>query len=425
MVLNILVALEAFCGVLYASFAGAVILGKVRRNQAKAHVLWSEPVVVRFDDTTGTTVDANRAQAAISGQVHVTSSTCDTLIPEEADPGSSEEFMEDSFQLETLPELSSTQMNSKPKATTSKKHPHRNPFPVLEFRILNQFHNENGSQIVNASLQVWTSALAEKCSSSTRAHVNLLNSAKKDMQVDLNRSHSQLSKLTGDVVLKAKKTAGRVSNAASGLKSKIRTPRVSLRKSLQHQNSSHNGSEGSDHLRTNPSSEETNPFRTSLQRQASLQRQKSRRSVMVTEDPDGSGLIPQKIYSKLKVDSNHHPFFQNVWTIRHVLTAKSPLISDKAQKMILANGGYWPDELYTREQLQKHVIFHEIMVSFQGMSHMYGASVFSQHVYDVTDVNFGHTFVNLIQKDYETQTSFLDDSLLNETVPQTEKTKEE
>ena len=384
LVLHILVALEAFCGVLYASFAGAVILGKVRRNQAKAHVVWSNTVVVRVDASERTEIARSRRLLESKKEVDYNSSS----------------DLEQSFTFEKFQE-----------AKLARNH---NGFPVLEFRILNQCHHEEGSQIVNASVSVWTSSLADRSNSATRSAANLPSDKDDIRYCQRTSNHDQpISRFKGEVMMKTKRTAkgtmGMVSKKATGVAGKISTPLGPIRKGGLYPNSSHDSSEELNLALSQSDDCEAVPSTSGHSYP------KRRKTITLTEDPDGKGLIPQMIYSKLKVESNHHPFFQDVWTIRHVLSEKSPLISDKAQKMIMMNGGSWPDRLCSKEMLKEHICFHEIMVSFQGMPHMYGATVFAQHVYDFHDVVFGKGFISLIQRDYQTRASYFDQSLLNET----------
>merc|ERR1712048_1323116 len=46
--LSVLCAVEAFIGVLYAGFVGAVLFGKVLRVQSRAQVIFSDPLIIRY-----------------------------------------------------------------------------------------------------------------------------------------------------------------------------------------------------------------------------------------------------------------------------------------------------------------------------------------------------------------------------------------
>eukprot|EP00593_Proboscia_inermis_P003471 CAMPEP_0171310840 /NCGR_PEP_ID=MMETSP0816-20121228/21035_1 /TAXON_ID=420281 /ORGANISM="Proboscia inermis, Strain CCAP1064/1" /LENGTH=548 /DNA_ID=CAMNT_0011795201 /DNA_START=98 /DNA_END=1744 /DNA_ORIENTATION=+ len=103
-VITLICTLESFAGILYASFCGAVIFGKVLRVQSQARVIFSDPICIRF----GSGVDLDEVEQEVEDDGSVTSALEKGFIP----------------------------------------------FPVLEFRIANKaFHEENG-EIVGASLKL-------------------------------------------------------------------------------------------------------------------------------------------------------------------------------------------------------------------------------------------------------------------------------
>jgi hypothetical protein len=99
---QILTTFESFVGLLYASFCGAIIFGKVARTRSHAQVIFSDPIVVRYG----------------TGVVEATS-----------DDSSSEE-----------------------EANQAKEE--RLPCPVLEFRVLNRLHSVKGGEIMDATMNV-------------------------------------------------------------------------------------------------------------------------------------------------------------------------------------------------------------------------------------------------------------------------------
>ena len=46
--LGVLGSFEAFMGILYTGFCGAILFGKVVRSQSNAQVYFSDPIVVRY-----------------------------------------------------------------------------------------------------------------------------------------------------------------------------------------------------------------------------------------------------------------------------------------------------------------------------------------------------------------------------------------
>jgi hypothetical protein len=100
---TIVVTLEAFVGILFASFCGAILFAKVARIQSFAQVLFSDPIVIRYG--TGVMVEHD---------------------PESDEDGSSS-MDTDVVQI---------------------------PCPVLEFRIVNRLHSTTGGEIIDASINI-------------------------------------------------------------------------------------------------------------------------------------------------------------------------------------------------------------------------------------------------------------------------------
>ena len=116
------------------------------------------------------------------------------------------------------------------------------------------------------------------------------------------------------------------------------------------------------------------------------------------------------------METDSHPFFKRVWNIRHVLNARSPLLSLKVRKMIQDNNGFWPESLNGYESIRSNLRFNDIVVSFSGTTNVSGASVFAQHVYDYVDVNIGYAFANVLALENGKMT--VDAELLNDVTEQ-------
>jgi hypothetical protein len=121
--------LEAFFGVLYAGFAGAVIFGKVTRIGSVKRVWWSDPIVVRYGS--GVAIEHSYDKKASSSKHSSNDKDDDDEIDE-------------------------------------KLH-----CPILEFRIVNQSYNQEGGEIINSGVTVWASTLAELAAPSIREAANL------------------------------------------------------------------------------------------------------------------------------------------------------------------------------------------------------------------------------------------------------------
>lgn len=97
-----------------------------------------------------------------------------------------------------------------------------------------------------------------------------------------------------------------------------------------------------------------------------------------------------RVFCKLELDSQEHPFFRRVWFGRHRLDENSPLLTQAAKECVKANGGYWPAEMNNYRAIKKSLHFRHIMVCLSGTSNANAASVYAQKVYDLVDVNVGY-----------------------------------
>jgi hypothetical protein len=100
---TIIVTLEAFVGILFASFCGAILFAKVARIQSFAQVMFSDPIVIRYGNSLMVDHDDVSEEDG--------SSSMDT----------------DVVQI---------------------------PCPVMEFRIVNRLHSTPGGEIIDASIQI-------------------------------------------------------------------------------------------------------------------------------------------------------------------------------------------------------------------------------------------------------------------------------
>jgi hypothetical protein len=112
-------AFESFFGNLYASFAGAIIFGKVARIQSIAKIIWSDLIVVRHGS--GVLVRSVEEEPSC----HLTTTSWD-----DQDAASC------------------------PAETTS-------PCPISEFRIVNQLYNQRGGEIVDGNVSLAATFIAE------------------------------------------------------------------------------------------------------------------------------------------------------------------------------------------------------------------------------------------------------------------------
>lgn len=119
-----------------------------------------------------------------------------------------------------------------------------------------------------------------------------------------------------------------------------------------------------------------------------------RNAICVEEDPTG-GLKTRKLFSSLSIECSTHPFFKRVWTIRHVLKADSPLLSERARQIIKESRGRWPAQICNHNFIRKHVDFQQLIVSLSGTTT--GNKVYGLHVYDFRNLHVGYTFSPILQ----------------------------
>lgn len=117
--------MEAFIGVLYSGFCGAVLFGKVLRIQSHAQVIFSDPLVIRY----GSGVE-QPAEEAAAEEVPTTPTKDNDSTPTKT-PARRGGLMD---------------------GNRFAKNKFHIPCPVLEFRIVNRLYNDVGGEIMDATL---------------------------------------------------------------------------------------------------------------------------------------------------------------------------------------------------------------------------------------------------------------------------------
>jgi hypothetical protein len=147
-------ALQSFIGVLFAGITGAIVFAKIARYQSIALISFSQPICVRFG----------------TGVIH------DTPVLDD-DCGSDPE----------------------------EDYNPRLPFPILEFRIINQLSREKGGEIMNASVSVVASVLQNDEESEGMQ----LRVREKTPSLGISNMVGQAALLTTDAATKAAATVGK------------------------------------------------------------------------------------------------------------------------------------------------------------------------------------------------------------------------
>lgn len=388
--MNAIASVEAFFGVLFAGFAGAIIFGKVTRVQSIARVAWSSPMVIRYGQ--GVNVEERR-----SSHVQILP-PADGVIPDLKRDDDSSSSDDDETKLSHL------------------------PCPVLEFRVINQLYDQVGGELINSSISVWASTLAETAPPSVLAAANLNSGHKYKFTNPLAQVQKGMQKGTNV----ASRATNKVFKAAKRMSTMGKKPAPAPKQS---ENSSSIRSDTSDSILFGENYTPGNPMdmqavvaaavdadrRNLMNRAQSMMT--SKKHVVMQEDPTCK-LTPQLIYSKLDIETDSHPFFKRVWIVRHKLDENSPLLSHEAQTAIKNNGGFWPREWNNYQDVRHHVHFNEIMVSLSGTANVSGNTVYSQKVYDYVDMNVGWRFAETLVRHPKTKNLSVDISLINDVLEQ-------
>lgn len=315
---------------IYAGFTGGIIFAKVTRITQRAKIRFSDPLLVRW----GSGVNGNILSDDINNE------------------------------------------------NTIRNEIQQSPFPVLEFRLVNELHNVAASEIIGS-------------------HVNAV------------------------VLIEAQQDGEEVSDELVEQIKIERLKRISKAKRKNNVMATHrlsSVSEFSSHSNLSNTSTEDNTSTRSTASATSYVLDKTKRyfgnkKMKIDEEEVGGVIVPRLMFCKLSLDHSEHPFLKRLWTFRHVINGESPLLSNTAKQRILENGGQWPNAWNNAQAVRDAIRFNQIMVSFTGVSNISAADVYKQKVYDYVDLVCGYQFVNPM---YTSSTGRLkvDLKLINDVVEQ-------
>eukprot|EP00977_Amphora_coffeiformis_P004672 scaffold1001_cov169-Amphora_coffeaeformis.AAC.19 len=417
--LNILMAIEAFIGVLFGGVTGgrlamstktkrlfgrrhklethdyislyplpvdaAIIFGKIARIQSIASVRFSHPVVIRFG----------------LGVVGTGDNDAEPDEDDDDENNMSKEKKEETGNVNVEVEW---------------------PCPVLEFRILNELSERIGGEIMNATINVAACLLERMTISEEYASPQGAILAKKKKKPNgsilKEKARAVGAHASGVVHHAGKAVLGGSREAAHLTGNLIQKLHHGLSKPLHHHQRHHHNHSTHD-TETDPQGDESKPFnaaeaeRRFKEQIARELESATQQQLAVTVDEGNAKLVPRRTYFKLEIETDSHPFFKRVWNIRHVLNERSPLLSMVARRMIVNNGGSWPVELNNHQALRKHVHFEELVVSMAGTSNVSGCSVYAQKIYDYEHLNVGYSFAPILALD-DSGLLVVDHRLLND-----------
>lgn len=344
--ISFLTSLEAFVGVIFAGFIGAIFFAKVSRISQQANVQFSDALTVRFGNGVDATVDED---------------------------GEHDDELQDEDEIKVVKADSMTasqkfQSMAKKVSTTS-------PFPVITFRIANEQHSTLGGEIINANVKA----------------VALFESTRYDDEV----SEDIAKQIAQDRMKRRSKDVPKMRKASkTGRSSGTSTERTNDTASLD-EDSNLSESSGRSSL------QETDNALALLQGLNALTHKARFGKKMKIDEEEGSTsskIVPRIVFTKLELETYEFPLFKRIWRFKHHLNPDSPLLTAEAQQAIIDNGGHWPWKMNNHAAMRNAIQFKQMIVSFTGISNISGESVYKQKVYSMVDTAVGYQFVNVLYR---------------------------
>lgn len=357
--INFLTSLEAFVGVIFAGFIGAIFFAKVARITQRADVRFSDPLTVRFG----------------SG-VNETKIDDDEDCPEDRHKSNQAKKQEKVQHLSPLDKFRSmVKKVSKP-----------SPFPVITFRIANEMQGKIGGEIIGANVK------AVVLIESTRYDDQVCDELAKQIAMD------RMRRATKDTPKLRKGTSKRRLSVNGTERSTGSLAGITDTASSIDENSTHSFDRGS-----SDGSENNAVSTVSWLQGLNTLTYKGRfgaKKMKIDDEEEGSGskIVPRMVFTKLELETSEHPLFQRIWRFKHHINQDSPLLTLEAQRTIMENHGKWPHQWNNPEAVRKAIRFNQMVVSFTGISNVSGASVYKQKVYDYVDTVVGYQFVNALYR---------------------------
>jgi hypothetical protein len=408
---------QSFVGVLAASFCSAIIFAKVAKYQSVAHVAFSQTAIIRY------------------GQELLD----DTLLRSMSTTNLGHDWKESVRNI-----LGSETMKKIEKF----------PCPILEFRVVNLLHREKGGEIMNCGINVVASNLEEVTTK------DCIDALANDSDLSSKRRRRSMTKGVKKIARSIAKTAkdrvntsGKIGNRGSILQRVNRSITefaTSYYSSDQNSLSSHEDEgepfkeDGSYSLRDqefecsvdrdNPV-DHGNPRKVKETKKNSKKKRKkeqskkadlygaSTESIFVDEEAyEGEG--KRRVFSRLEMETDSHPFFKRVWNMRHILNEESPVLNLDARRLIRMNKGMWPASMCNAEAIKSCLDMSQLIVTMSGTAVVSGSSVYKLHVYELEQIEIGRIFENPLALGNDGKLT-VDFSLISATKPQLQEEAEE
>ena len=376
--LTIIVSLEAFVGVLFASFMVAVTFAKVGRAQSFAQVQFSEPIVIRYGS--GVLVDdsdegpRDRHSHHHKHHHHHLRNGSHHHLRNGSHHGSFRHSS--SSNMNGARHCTSSVSDFGVSSTTTLDEEGLMPCPVLEFQLVNRLSDVPVGQIMDAT-------------------VNMVASIDAHQVLESNHNTHKTSKKKRKKKGKKDRTGLKALNSSTSI--------IGFGDFMEHsgQQNHHHRHHSHHHHHSHHNQSSTNP------------------TLPQSYEEDATGhLVPQRIFSRLEVETHSHPFMQHTWIVRHSLDEDSPILKPEIRETIQACGGQWPFEMCNVKGVRRAIAFDQILVSFNGTSNADGKTVYAHKVYDFDAVIVGYRFVNMMYRSNRGTTLRTDARLINDVTEQ-------
>ena len=121
-------------------------------------------------------------------------------------------------------------------------------------------------------------------------------------------------------------------------------------------------------------------------------------NVVVVKEVHQDENVLRRQFRNVNVEPSSVPLFDKILYVRHVLHQDSPLLKNEIRKRMKKNHGRWPPEIDTAEKIRGCFDFTQMIVSLEGISDVSKSTVYSQKVYDISEIRIGWRFSDMTKK---------------------------
>jgi len=365
----VITTMEAFVGILFSGFWGAICFAKITRVSSFAQVSFSDAIIIKY----GTGVTGVKEEDE-----------------QEYEEGSSDDDDDDA------------RTTSSFKYTQSKL-----PCPIFEFRIANRLHRQKGGEIIDACINIVASMEESKATRTVRNGEGMApRIRRKGRRPKQSNEYRKFGRFRRDPYADADERTEEEIMREENIKKAQEAVKLMI--------TSYNVDESNKGRRISSiTSASRLPVPNDSQNDEENQNNQRSSTEQIWSSRRNNKPIPNQIFAKLNVESMEHPFLKRVWTVRHVLDVTSPLVKPEVKELIRINKGHWPEEVNSANAVRASIHFDQVLVSFSGTSNVDANSVYSQKAYTLNDINVGYAFCNMLFREKNGSIG-VDHSLLND-----------